>query len=999
MANSSLSCGRLAALISTAVLLQIIGLSLFVIGFFPVKPSVPGVSGTESYRMPTCEDLFESENDNLLPDQLAKMYTDLSQIPSAYDRLIFMVIDGLPAEFLLGRDGLLPEKLFMDAMPYAQSLLSERRAIAYHAKAAPPTVTMPRLKAMVSGSIGGYLDVAFNFHTQAFLEDNLLDQFQRIGRDMVMFGDDTWIKLFPGLFKRYDGVNSFYVKDTIEVDFNVSRHLEVELVAKDWKLMILHYLGLDHAGHIGGRHSSLMASKLKEMDDTIRLIHTHDLLKGDEYGRRTLLVIVSDHGMTERGNHGGSSYEETDSLALFVDLRAESLTYAPSKDTETVQVDITPTLALLFGVPIPKNSFGILLMQACNSLTDEHKLRALELNSWQLLRLLQVHLPGLLCQSLDDSASGDQVLQSNEYFGNIKVKLHNLYSKARAAHSVWKLCSGDSNLTSNNTANFYAATESYYDFLRYGSEWLKHRSTDKPIRWILAGVIILLLSSVLLLCLLFLQFKVHDFERRFTSTLRNCSNTWHLDVAFVSFGTLLHIFSLGSSSMVEEEQYTWHFLTSTLYLILFYMTIQSFLKENRTFPFEMKSEKKLDLHQSQKAHISAFTSIKHMMLMKPLCPYGQISSILIVLICGRVLRGWHQGGVNWAHLPDISKWLYQGNSSIQKALEITSLLIVIILSVFSLNFIKSRARCVPLASLGVAVLGFLVLLHVMENQTVNRSTSIAPIFYFSSGVIMFGTFIFSPWILPLCHENILVKKSSNSHSSAVKSEDVLLGIQESLYLTGIMYASSWSLLQILLQQPVNAVPVLLIFVQIMACIIYFSSNGLHHRHFVEVAGMYFLGMAGHFSLGNSNTLATIDVAGAFTGISSRSMVFPCILMFIITFSSPMLSYITMVVSISMKDVVSLSPRDEPDLGHVLKVMLVFPCLLPLALNSAVLTTSTIILLLMRNHLFVWSVFSPKYLYVCAETVAVYIGLSVVAVTVLYTCAVFFFRAKMLRSGD
>jgi len=27
---------------------------------------------------------------------------------------------------------------------------------------------------MVSGAIGGFLDVAFNFNTQAYLEDNLL---------------------------------------------------------------------------------------------------------------------------------------------------------------------------------------------------------------------------------------------------------------------------------------------------------------------------------------------------------------------------------------------------------------------------------------------------------------------------------------------------------------------------------------------------------------------------------------------------------------------------------------------------------------------------------------------------------------------------------------------------------------------------------------------------------------------------------------------------------
>jgi ethanolaminephosphotransferase len=90
----------------------------------------------------------------------------------------------------------------MEAMPYTQSLLAGCRAVGYHAKAAPPTVTMPRLKvglalprdiylwkfpvlsnpkctffqSMVSGAIGGFLDVALNFNTQAFLDDNLLGQ-------------------------------------------------------------------------------------------------------------------------------------------------------------------------------------------------------------------------------------------------------------------------------------------------------------------------------------------------------------------------------------------------------------------------------------------------------------------------------------------------------------------------------------------------------------------------------------------------------------------------------------------------------------------------------------------------------------------------------------------------------------------------------------------------------------------------------------------------------
>jgi ethanolaminephosphotransferase len=39
-------------------------------------------------------------------------------------------------------------------------------------------------------------------------------------------------------------------------------------------------------------------------------------------------VVVSDHGMTGNGNHGGSSDEETDSLALFIGLGNHVSDYA-----------------------------------------------------------------------------------------------------------------------------------------------------------------------------------------------------------------------------------------------------------------------------------------------------------------------------------------------------------------------------------------------------------------------------------------------------------------------------------------------------------------------------------------------------------------------------------------------------------------------------------------------------------------------------------------------
>jgi len=52
---------------------------------------------------------------------------------------------------VLGRDDKPPREAFVEAMPYTQSLLANGSAVGYHAKAAPPTVTMPCLKVVTLG--------------------------------------------------------------------------------------------------------------------------------------------------------------------------------------------------------------------------------------------------------------------------------------------------------------------------------------------------------------------------------------------------------------------------------------------------------------------------------------------------------------------------------------------------------------------------------------------------------------------------------------------------------------------------------------------------------------------------------------------------------------------------------------------------------------------------------------------------------------------------------
>ena len=69
----------------------------------------------------------------------------------------------------------------------------------------------------MTGSVPGFVDVVLNFDSKEVKEDNLLIQLERAGKQMIFYGDDTWIRLFPNVFARHDVTTSFYVADYTEV--------------------------------------------------------------------------------------------------------------------------------------------------------------------------------------------------------------------------------------------------------------------------------------------------------------------------------------------------------------------------------------------------------------------------------------------------------------------------------------------------------------------------------------------------------------------------------------------------------------------------------------------------------------------------------------------------------------------------------------------------------------------------------------------------------------
>jgi len=289
--------------------------------------------------------------------------------PKTFDKAIVVLIDALRYDFTVpfppeGSDEVVHH--FHNALPvlYETAVQQPRNAFLLPFIADPPTATLQRLKGLTTGTLPTFVDVGSNFAGTAIDEDNLIAQLRNASKRIVHLGDDTWHALFPGYFepnltRAYD---SFNVWDLHTVDNGVTDHIFPLMHPSNtshWDVIIGHYLGVDHAGHRYGPDHPAMAAKLRQMDDIIRRM----IAQLDD---STLLVVMGDHGMDAKGDHGGESDDEIQA-ALWMYSKQEhfgrsSPSYntppATAKERPVGQIDLVPTLALLLGIPIPFNNLG-----------------------------------------------------------------------------------------------------------------------------------------------------------------------------------------------------------------------------------------------------------------------------------------------------------------------------------------------------------------------------------------------------------------------------------------------------------------------------------------------------------------------------------------------------------------------------------------------------------------------------------------------------------------
>ncbi|EGR27606.1 hypothetical protein IMG5_193590 [Ichthyophthirius multifiliis] len=102
-------------------------------------------------------------------------------------------------------------------------------------------------------------------------------------------------------------------------------------------------------------------------------VNTTDQISGflmNEMSEKSTLLVFSDHGQLLNGNHGGNSTEEIETIIYGYNkkgfIKQQKMDISQLMDviylnSTTDQLDITATICMLKGCPIPRNNLGIII--------------------------------------------------------------------------------------------------------------------------------------------------------------------------------------------------------------------------------------------------------------------------------------------------------------------------------------------------------------------------------------------------------------------------------------------------------------------------------------------------------------------------------------------------------------------------------------------------------------------------------------------------------------
>ncbi|XP_063702102.1 GPI ethanolamine phosphate transferase 2 [Culicoides brevitarsis] len=824
-----------------------------------------------------------------LDQNTSEGFNELQDIPH-FERSILMIIDALRYDFV-------------EQMPFTKRLVNEENACLVKLKVHPPTVTMPKIKTIVSGSVPSFIDVVLNLNNgQAMTSDNLLHQMKKNNKSIVFYGDNVWTKMFPAknfFTRKGENVDSFFVNDFYGGDNNISLAIHKELNTSDWDLMILHYLGLDHIGHVLGALNPTIDAKLREMDGIVNEIYENFIKDYSE----NVIFITGDHGMRDAGGHGGSSQDEIQVPLIVLGVNCDKVT------ENYDQTDLATTAAVLLGLNIPETSNGAVIPELLSHLSDEEKLLVLNQTSQRLLEKIS-------------SQFGYEITTNREFFFQL--------NEARNAHNEY--------LTTKNPVPFMTAA------LKYASASQEMRSllTANTVKYDMSSILVstfaaftitLKIIAVIFGHVTHIEFKSSPkaILKQFFLIIFSCilSKSITTDLSWMDFScvvitiwisasnllyitqrnnlhamlkvyqnfqnlTLLqlvlvvlyafHAISLVSSSYVEEEHQTWYFFFNTFCVVLFLTDVKS------TFTTQIRPQWRTKLLEWMiffGTHIFA--------------------------------RRLNQTGDKWINVPDVGDFLVMPENKFLLTIFVIFGEILLFRSVFSEAW--SKWTSISVGGCLVAIFAYRASSGVLlPNIDQRHSDACLAAFWIGIGLILLSTVTnkeiskMKIFVVTIVLVSALIHKPHNIILNAIlviTSRFVTYKIKETMFS----------------KEPDSSLMIILI-------------------HFC-------MGKVFYFYQGNSNSLATIDLTAGYVGLHHFSFAAVGVLLTLNTFNGQILSFLLLIKN-SMKKSSGKENTKKFSCDMLLKTYIV--------LTTTPICFYLVVMILFRYHLFIWTVFSPKLLY-------------------------------------
>ncbi|XP_001947092.2 GPI ethanolamine phosphate transferase 2 isoform X1 [Acyrthosiphon pisum] len=810
------------------------------------------------------------------------------------NKVVLMVIDGIRYDFFT-------ESEYNVNMPFTTDLIKQNRSCLFRTRVNAPTVTMPRIKALTTGTVPNFIDLVLNLDSSAVQQDSIIYQARAANKQVIFYGDETWLKLFPNSFVRHDGTTSFYISDYTEVDNNVTRHLENELKpTADWDIMILHYLGLDHIGHTGGPRSKLMPNKLSEMDNIIRRIVNY--MDSEKSELPSVLIVCGDHGMRDNGGHGGSSTGEV-VVPLFVYFKNKKC--GGYIKEEIMQTDFVPSISVIMGLPIPSSSTGKLINKILQNLNINEILFAYHYNSQQMYTNY-ISKKGLLNKAFMKDYD-NAILYYYDWLKRETISINQAHSVISLYESA---LSGMSNYIIGSIAKFdvFLIIVSIVlsiqvwlllvDFDAVNIQFIKVSRLVylMLIRW--AVCVWLQCDSVLceftatfnlLASVIITMFIINlgSFGWPISSLIRlEISDFNNNNLFYVLPGSFIHVLSLFSSSYIEEEHQLLYHLWAGF----------SALQVYKTFI----------LHS-----------------------YTTTAKWILSMILHRICKNLNTIGNQSSGVYSLGDWFRESQNQIY----LTILMVVGLCCIFyaSINIhrvIKNNKRFNILSAI-IFVLYFWTLCSVYMYRVETKEVAVPYGYNILKLTFSLHSWTIAWYLLIGCHTFLVIKqtnRNNNKFNSAVCSIIILLILRLSLLL-----------------RPHNIlVPAVLVYTcKLLQFKIWntLTTTTLH----------YWLSLMFFFYQGNSNSVGTLDIVPGYIGQTSYNPVVAGIHIFTHTYGLPILVYLFLVLDQKFSGLQTL-------------------CML----NVTQSCVYNLVILLFRNHLFIWSVFSPKLLYIVMFTSTTYV---------------------------